>query len=209
MNWTGHDSLWSVAATGAVIYAGGHQRSMNGGPDGLSDTGATVPREGIAAVDPVNGVALTWNPGRSRGQGVFALLATDDTLYLGSDTERLGGEWHARLGGFPLAGGAVLNRPARVRLPATLYQTNASGIRAADLIATGVGTATPVPNTLDWTDVHGTWAAADGMYWVSSDGHVHRRDFDGTTFGDDVDLNIATGMNATIAILMPTHILPL
>ncbi|MDA2804623.1 hypothetical protein [Nocardiopsis suaedae] len=101
-NHTGGDSLYAVAATGAAVYAGGHQRWMDN-PEGDHEAGpGAVEREGIAAVDPRTGRALPWNPGRSRGHGVEALTPTEDGLYVGSDTTRLGGEDRARVGMFPL-----------------------------------------------------------------------------------------------------------
>ncbi|MFW5420542.1 hypothetical protein J0910_28410 [Nocardiopsis sp. CNT-189] len=102
VNRTGGDSLYAVAATGAAVYVGGHQRWMDN-PEGRGDAGpGAVPREGIAAVDPETGKALPWNPGRARGHGVEALTATEDGLYVGSDTTRLGGERRDRIGMFPL-----------------------------------------------------------------------------------------------------------
>jgi hypothetical protein len=56
-------------------------------------------------LQPQNGLPFSWDPGRARGTGVFIFLATDDGLRLGSDTDTLGGEFHAKLGFFPLAGG--------------------------------------------------------------------------------------------------------
>lgn len=101
-NYTGGDSLYSVEATGAAVYAGGHQRWMDN-PRGDHDAGpGAVEREGIAAVHPVTGRALPWNPGRSRGHGAEALTATEDGLYVGSDTTRLGGRDRARVGMFPV-----------------------------------------------------------------------------------------------------------
>ncbi|WP_017538099.1 hypothetical protein [Nocardiopsis halophila] len=101
-NHTGGDSLYAVEATGAAVYAGGHQRWMDN-RHGEHDAGpGAVEREGIAAVDPATGRALAWNPGRSRGHGVEAFLATEDGLYVGSDTTRLGERDRARLGMFPL-----------------------------------------------------------------------------------------------------------
>ncbi|KOX16466.1 hypothetical protein ADL05_12105 [Nocardiopsis sp. NRRL B-16309] len=100
-NHTGGDSLYSVEVTGSAVYVGGHQRWMDN-EDGAHNAGpGSVEREGIAAVDPRTGRALPWNPGRSRGHGVEALHATDDGLYVGSDTERLADAYHARLGMFP------------------------------------------------------------------------------------------------------------
>ena len=102
VNHTGGDSLYSVAATGAAVYVGGHQRWMDN-PKGKDTAGpGAVPREGIAAIDPLSGKALAWNPGRERGIGVKAFLAHKGGLLVGSDTTRLGREYHARIGMFPL-----------------------------------------------------------------------------------------------------------
>jgi len=104
INWTGGDTLWSVAVTPAAIYMGGHQRWLdNFGCNNEACPGA-VEREGIAAVSPVDGSVLPWNPGRSRGVGAQELVATLRGLYVGSDTERLGGETHGRIGMFPSQG---------------------------------------------------------------------------------------------------------
>ncbi|GAA3764457.1 hypothetical protein HDA32_005036 [Spinactinospora alkalitolerans] len=101
-NHTGGDAIYSVEVTGAAVYVGGHQRWMDN-PEGDKSAGpGAAPREGIAAVDPETGKALAWNPGRTRGHGVEALTATPEGLYVGSDTKRLAGEYHARLGMFPL-----------------------------------------------------------------------------------------------------------
>ncbi|MFB8762957.1 delta-60 repeat domain-containing protein [Nocardiopsis alba] len=102
VNKTGGDSLYSIEITSDAVYIGGHQRWMDN-EKGASNPGpGSVEREGIGAVNPTTGRALDWNPGRSRGHGVEALHATSDGLYVGSDTDRLAGEYHARLGMFPL-----------------------------------------------------------------------------------------------------------
>ncbi|WP_017569273.1 hypothetical protein [Nocardiopsis halotolerans] len=102
-NKTGGDSLYSVEITSAAVYVGGHQRWMNNAKGAVNPGPGSVAREGIAAVDPESGETLPWNPGRTRGHGAEALEATPDGLYVGSDTERLADEYHARLGMFPIA----------------------------------------------------------------------------------------------------------
>jgi len=102
-NKTGGDSLYSVEVTESAVYVGGHQRWMDNEEGAMNPGPGSVAREGIAAVNPRTGRALPWNPGRSRGHGAEALHATSDGLYVGSDTDRLAGEYHARLGMFPLA----------------------------------------------------------------------------------------------------------
>ena len=123
VNWTGGDTLTAVAITGAAIYVGGHQQYMNNpyvpqacgvcpgpGPGG-------IPRQGLAALDPVNGLPFSWDPGRARGYGVNSFFGTAEGLWLGSDTDTLGGETHRKLGFFPTAGG--LQVPANDPYPIT------------------------------------------------------------------------------------------
>ncbi|GII93580.1 hypothetical protein Ssi02_38110 [Sinosporangium siamense] len=102
MNHTGGDSLYSVAVTGAAVYVGGHLRWLDN-PYGRDTAGpGAVEREGIGAIHPRSGNALRWNPGRERGIGVKAFLPHGQGLLVGSDTTRLGHEYHARVGMFPL-----------------------------------------------------------------------------------------------------------
>ncbi|GLW08856.1 hypothetical protein Misp01_39860 [Microtetraspora sp. NBRC 13810] len=102
VNHTGGDSLYSVAVTGAAVYVGGHQRWLNN-PRGNDSAGpGAVSRPGIGAIHPRRGKALSWNPTRDRGVGVKAFLPHRGGLLVGSDTTRLGREYHARIGMFPL-----------------------------------------------------------------------------------------------------------
>ena len=127
VDWTGGDSLLSVTVTGAAVYVGGHQRWLNnafGG--GVAGPGA-VPRPGIAALDPLNGLPLSWNPGRNpRGAGTYALFASTDGLYVGSDTSYIGAgadkTKHARIVFFPLTGGKPAPDTHVGSLPGTVVQ---------------------------------------------------------------------------------------
>ncbi|WP_235206512.1 hypothetical protein [Actinomadura welshii] len=105
VNYTGGDSLLSVSVTGAAVYVGGHQRWMDNplGNNSKGDANA-VDRLGIAAIHPTTGKSadIPWNPTRTLGAGAGALVATDDGLLIGSDTDQLGHEYHGRIGMFPL-----------------------------------------------------------------------------------------------------------
>jgi hypothetical protein len=106
INKTGGDTLHSVAVTGRAVYVGGHQRWLDN-PLGQNSAGpGAVSRPGVGAIDPVSGRALAWNPTRTRGVGAKALYPTYapgvEGLWIGSDTDMLGGEYHGSIGFFPL-----------------------------------------------------------------------------------------------------------
>ncbi|WP_336921902.1 PKD domain-containing protein [Aquipuribacter sp. SD81] len=149
VNYTGGDSLYAVAVTGSVIYVGGHNRWLNN-PFAADRAGpGAVEREGIAALDPANGMPLDWNPGRARGRGVFDLLSTSTGLYAGSDTDRIANFlYRGRIAFFPLQGGSVVPQPTPPSLPVDvtlvgsqaaasspgyLYRINAGGPALASL----------------------------------------------------------------------------
>ncbi|MCZ7436634.1 hypothetical protein O7598_09550 [Micromonospora sp. WMMC241] len=101
-NYTGGDTLLSVAVTGAAVYVGGHQRWLDN-PSGRNSAGpGAVSRPGIGAINPTTGRALAWNPTKDRGVGTAELYATDRGLWLGSDTVTVAGEYHARVAFLPL-----------------------------------------------------------------------------------------------------------
>jgi hypothetical protein len=132
INWTGGDSLYSVAVTGPAVYVGGHQRWLDN-PYGIDSAGpGAVSRPGIGAIDPVTGRALAWNPTKSRNHGTMVLYATPQGLWVGSDGERFGGEDHYGIGFAPLDAAAA--RPdARIRRGAgplagnDIYNTTGAG----------------------------------------------------------------------------------
>jgi PKD repeat protein len=124
IDYTGQDSFWSISITGSVVYAGGHERWVNNSLGHDNPGQGAVPRPGIAAFDPVNGMPLSWNPGRNpRGAGAYALLATADGLYVGSDTDYIGNHkfLHKKVAFFPLAGGETLPSNTTPTLPGKVY----------------------------------------------------------------------------------------
>jgi hypothetical protein len=103
INYTGGDTLHSVAATDVAVYVQGHQRWLDN-PQGRNTAGpGAVSRPGIGAIHPTTGLALPWNPTKERGVGGKDLYVTPQGLWVGSDTNRIGGETRRRIALLPLA----------------------------------------------------------------------------------------------------------
>jgi hypothetical protein len=101
INYTGGDTLHSVAATDVAVYVQGHQRWLDN-PQGRNSAGpGAVSRPGIGAIDPTTGLALSWNPTKDRGVGGKDLYVTSQGLWVGSDTTHIGGETRARIALMP------------------------------------------------------------------------------------------------------------
>lgn len=104
INYTGGDTLHSVAVTGAAVYVSGHQRWLDN-PQGDNHCGpGCVSRPGIGAIDPATGKALPWNPTKTRGVGGKDLLATSTGLWVGSDGPRFHREYRYGIAFVPLPG---------------------------------------------------------------------------------------------------------
>jgi hypothetical protein len=201
-DWTGGDTLLSVAVTDVAVYVGGHQRWLNnaGGRDFQRASG--VSRDGIGALDPLNGRPLTWNPTRTRGYGATALEAYPEGLYVGSDTEELGHEFHGRIGMFPTAGGTapVIANPSTS--PTNLYLAETDGdLMRATIDGSSVGapstqvSGTPV-DSIDWNAVNGAFMVNGVVYTLSTSGAMSSRPFDGTTFGASTPVPTWTNLSS-------------
>ena len=194
-NFSGGDTLYSVAVTNAAVYIGGHQRWMNnrnGAGDQKLD--GAVDRPGIAALDPLTGVPLKWNPTRTRGVGAFALLATAEGLYVGSDTTWLGKEFHGRLGYFPLAGGSANPAPRSATLPTDLFTAKADGSldqRSFDGAAFGAPAIVGGPGVdgVNWADVRGATMVNGVLYTALANGTLTSWTPSGSGFANPVNLN--------------------
>lgn len=186
-DWTGRDTLYSVAVTGTAVYVGGHQRWLNN-PKGADDAGSgAVPRPGIGAMDPRTGVPLSWNPGRNpRGVGAKALLATSDGLYVGMDTNYIGNRkyFRGKVAYFPLAGGKPVPDENIGKLPGTLYTAHSDGVaykRSFD--GSTFGKKKSVPGAGTWENVRGGFMANGKLYYGNKNGYMYWRTFDGSSFG--------------------------
>ena len=172
INYTGGDTLTAAIVDRRVVYIGGHQRWLNNSYGRNSAGPGAVTRQGIAALDPANGLPLSWNPGRSRGYGVYGFALTTHGLWVGSDTAALGGEQRARLGLFPSAGGTSLPAYAAGRLPARLLQLGAastSQVKARLFNGKAFGAPKGVATSTAWRNVRGAFVVDNTLYSAWSD----------------------------------------
>lgn len=206
VDYTGGDSLTQVAATGSAVYVGGHQRYLNNPFRADAPGAGAVQRMGIAALDPVNGLPYTWNPGRyPRGSGVWAFLGTADGLWIGSDTDYVDFAYRPRLAFLPLAGGKSVPPAVPGTLPGELY-TVGGGVTSVKRSFDGTTAGTPTAVTgagLASTDIRGAFMLSGHLYLAWRDGRLNVRPFDGTTAGaaKAIDLNGLTASAFPVAKL--------
>lgn len=168
------DSVYDVVTTGHAVYTGGHFRllnnsvSMNGGVQG---PGAIV-RLGLAALDPLNGLTLQkWRSDRNpRGLGTFALIAGEDGLYIGDDTDFLNGTQHQKLKFLPTTDNQII-RPEAHTLPATILTANGDSLNSYSFDGTNLSTATQVSSS-GWADSQGGMVVSGQLYRADSAGKL-------------------------------------
>ncbi len=217
INWTGGDSLYSVAITGPAVYVGGHQRWLDN-PLGFDSAGpGAVSRPGIGAINPVTGRALAWNPTKSRNHGTMVLYPTPQGLWVGSDGEEFGHEDHAGIGFAPLdpatdttdptvvvatpPAGSVYARNRVVNADFTCADTGGSGLASCvSTVADGhaIDTATVGAHlfTVTASDHAGNTAEVNRTYTVSN-GRPDARIRRGTGAVVGNNLYNSTGLNQT------------
>jgi hypothetical protein len=102
INYTGGDTMHSVVVTGAAVYVQGHFRWLNN-PFGRDSAGpGAVNRTGIGAIDPVTGLALSWNPPSPARQGGQDFLVTETGLWPVSDALMFNSRYRRGMAFFPL-----------------------------------------------------------------------------------------------------------
>jgi len=191
ITYVGGDTNYSTAVTGAAVYLGGHERWQNNywGKDTAGP--GSVGRPGIAALSPVNGLPFSWNPTRKRGLGAQALLATNpEGLWVGSDTDTIGGEYHAKIALMPLAGGETEPPADPGILPAQLYAVQDSG----DVVARSFDGAILGSPSTAWTG----WSAARGGFMLS--GQVYAGWTDGSLYRWHVTNGTVLGNRHTVGL---------
>ncbi|MEU8188459.1 malectin domain-containing carbohydrate-binding protein [Micromonospora carbonacea] len=165
VNYSGGDTFLSVGVSEQAVYVGGHLRWLNNTFGGDSAQAGAIGRASIAALDPRNGLPLSWNPGRHpRGYGVAEMLVTPQGLWLGSDQSWIGNFQYRRerIAFFPLAGGKAPHSTATADLPGAVYQ---AGVPVPTNVLYRINAAGPaVASTDDGPDWSADTADAPSPY---------------------------------------------
>jgi hypothetical protein len=115
-------------------------------------------------------------------------VGTPSGLWVGSDTNQLGGETRRRIGLFPLAGGTVVPPNVPYPVPNDLYSmplANGTLVRRA-FDGTTYGPPTTVNTGVNWTNARGAFALNGLVYAAQSDGTMVVRTFNGSAMGTAV-----------------------
>ena len=200
VDYTGGDTTYAVAATGVAVYIGGHFRWLNN-PYGANEAGdGAIAHEGVAALDPKTGLPFSWDAYRTRGVGVFDLLATGGGLWVGSDTAMFSGERRGRIAYLSLTGGQEVPVPTTPALSGTVIQLGRplGGGGPVDAAAfTPLTNAFANGKTTRENDVErfslarGAFVIGSTLYTPWADGRLRSRNISGRALGKprNVDLH--------------------
>jgi len=135
VEYTGGDTVTQVEATGNAIYIGGHFRWLNNPYVGDAVGPGAVKRQGLGALDPRNGMPLSWAPTVRRHWGIWGFRSTDDGLWVTFDSDAVNGLDHRRIAFFPIDPGATMPADNTGTIPGDVYllgtspaNTDASGV---------------------------------------------------------------------------------
>ncbi|MEE9335172.1 MAG: hypothetical protein V3U65_13875 [Granulosicoccaceae bacterium] len=172
VNYTGGDSVYEVVATEHAIYTGGHFRWLNNYGSSSTARPGSVARDGMAALDPLNGLTLLdWQSDRNpRGRGTFALIAEDEGLYIGDDTDFLNGTEHRKLKFLPISSN-VISRPEAPSLPTSIITPNGNNLDGINFDGSTFGTQATLNNS-DWSDTRGGVFVGGRLFHADSLGRM-------------------------------------
>jgi hypothetical protein len=197
VNFTGNDTITSVAVRNGIAYLGGHFRWLNNPNRSDAAGNGAIDRLGVGAVTVSTGMPVNWNPRRSGGSAlptgavnwgpaVPVLWVGSDGLYFGQDSDGMGNEYHGRLGMFPNAGGrTIIPRNPPTATTGFLYLPSATGDLTKvpfDGSTLGAAAVTSQPNLVNAGAV---WRVHDRIYWA--------RPVAGTTTGSRLDISLFNG----------------
>ena len=193
VDYTGGDTLTAAIVDDNAVYIGGHMRWLNNSFGHNNPRMGAVAREGVAALDPQNGLPLSWDPGRRRGYGVYGFELTADGLWVGSDTVGFGGELRNRIAFCPAAGGSPLPPYETAAVPGRLAFVRPASIAVRSFDGHSVGSPGTVASGQDWTDVRGAFVVDGVLYAGWADGTMTAQPFDGSTIGTVENVDLAGG----------------
>lgn len=174
VNFTGGDSVFEVVTTGHTIYAGGHFRWLTNGTDltARNPGPGSVPRRGLAAIDPLNGLTLlNWRADRNpRGVGVFSMISEPEGLYLGDDTDFINGTEHRKLKFLPISSN-VIERPEAPSLPTSIITPDGDQLAGLAFDGTTIGTQT-VLSTSGWSNLRGGVFVGGKLFYADSSSRI-------------------------------------
>ncbi|MDQ6686095.1 MAG: PKD domain-containing protein [Actinomycetota bacterium] len=193
IDYTGGDTTYAVEITDSVVYTGGHARWQNNPFAGDATGPGAVSRPGIAALDPLNGLPLSWNPTRDRGVGVFDMRADEKGLWVGSDTTHIGPgyNYRARIALMPTGGTTFVNEVAP-QLPNDIYSTTpGQGLvrRHSDGATFGAVRDAADPQHSSMSNLRGAFMLSGSLFTGWSDGSFLRQSYDGSTLGTEAPVN--------------------
>lgn len=168
------DSVYDVVATDHAVYTGGHFRLLNNSVslNGAVQGPGAIERRGLAALDPLNGLTLLkWRADRSpRGRGTFALIAEEEGLYIGDDTDFLNGTEHAKLKFLPITSNTIY-RPQSPTLPATILTASGDSLSSLAYDGNTLGAAMQV-SSAGWSNSRGGMVVGGQLYRADSSGSL-------------------------------------
>jgi len=128
VDYMGGDTTNAIHVTGSAVYIGGHFRWTNDPFAGDAAGPGSVGRKGMAALDPRNGLPLSFNAGKLPLRwGVNRFVSTDQGLWVAHDGDTLGNEATGRVGLMPLAGGKAVPPDNTGSLPGDAFQAGTRG----------------------------------------------------------------------------------
>ena len=190
VNYTGGDSVYEVVSTEHAVYVGGHFRWLNNSAGRDNAEPGSVERRGLAALDPLNGLTyLNWRADRNpRGVGVFALIAEEEGLYLGDDTDFLNGSEHLKLKFLPLSAD-MISRPEVPFLPTSIITPNGDNLDGINFDGINFAAQTTL-NNFSWSDARGGVFVGGRLFHADSQSRIWTSVFADGAFQDRTQVEL-------------------
>ncbi len=199
VTYAGIDTLYRSEITDAAVYIGGHNRWLN--TPYLGD-GAVARLGGLAALDPLTGVPLSWQPDTTETRpvrGYEAMLHDGDLLLLGRDGNTVGGQLRQRVAAFSTANGPTNPAPETKTFPVQFFAKFTDDVvYRATYDGTSFGSFEAVSgggiDGAGWSNVDdGFLQHGKLVHFGQGDSAYHRRDFAVGAVGTSTNLSATVG----------------